>query len=462
MPRMTPRPDSGSFRDPSGHVVVESGRVLRWVNASYRPHYDAFHDSEASRLLRERRLLVGYREIEPVPEGAYRLLETEKIPFVSYPYEWSFGQLQAAALLTLDIQLLLLEHGFTLKDATPFNVQFLGTRPVFIDLLSFEVLEPGRPWQAYRQFCESFLAPLLLMAHVDLDLGRLLQIHLDGIPLALCSALLPLSAKVRPKTYLHLVLHARLGASQRTDREPKAPRPVDTASLAVIARQLRSLIAALEPRSDDSLWTEYYESHLNYTDEGIRHKKEVVETALNELRPHTVWDLGCNVGLFSRICAEAGAAVVAFDSDPSCVERLFRRLREEQEERILPLRLDLANPSPALGWDNRERRSLLDRGAADLVLALGLTHHLRLTHNVPFAMQADFLSRCGSHLLVEYVGPDDEMVKRLARHKESLLADYSEASFLAAFEGHFSLGRRVAVADSQRVLFLLAATPRRD
>lgn len=452
---MTPRPDSASFRDPSGCVIVEPDRVIRWVDESYREHYDAFHESPVSKRLREKGWLLDYREIEP-PEGVYRALESEKVPFVSYPYEWSFSQWKEAALLTLEIQSLLLEHDFVLKDATPFNVQFLGARPIFIDLLSFEVLEEGAPWGAYRQFCESFLAPLLLMAYVDLGLGALLRVHLDGVPLRLCSKLLPFRAKIRPLIYLHMVLHGRLGSSESVPSEEAGRRrSIGKASLQSIARQLRSVVAKLEPQGGDSLWSSYYEAHLNYTDEGFLHKKRVLEGVLDGIRPDVVWDFGCNTGVFSEMCADRGAYVVAFDSDPLCIEELYTSLRRDGGETILPLLVDLANPPAGLGWANRERKTLLDRGSADLTLALGLVHHLRLTHNVPFELQADLFSRCGSRLLVEFVPAEDEMTRTLARHKPGLLEGYTEERFLEAFEEFFEVEQRVRVTGSRRTLFLL-------
>lgn len=452
---MTARPDSASFRDPAGRVFVEDDRVIRRVDASYRLHYDAFHHAPVSRLLRDKGWLIDYREIDP-PEGAYRALESEKVPFVSYPYEWSFSQLRDAALLTLDIQALLLEHGFVLKDATPFNVQFYGSRPVFIDLLSFEVLEEGAPWAAYRQFCEAFLAPLLLMAHVDLGLGSLLQSHLEGVPLRLCSQLLPLTAKIRPLTFLHVVLHGRLGASQEiAGDERRRERSIGKPALQSITRQLRSIVERLRPRDRTSLWSSYYDAHLNYTEEGFRHKRRVLEGVLDATRPRTVWDLGCNTGVFSEVCADHGAYVVAFDSDPLCVEKLFTSLRREGVESILPLCLDLANPSAGVGWANRERKTVLERGSADLTLALGLVHHLRLTHNVPFELQAELFARCGSRLLVELVPAEDEMTRKLARHKQGLLEGYTEEGFLDAFRRFFEVEDRVRVTGSARTLYLL-------
>lgn len=452
---MTARQDSASFRDPSGRVIVESDRVVRWVDASYRKHYDAFYESPISRRLREKGWLLEAREIEP-PEGVYKALESEKIPFVSYPYEWSFSQWREAALLTLDMQLDLLEHDFVLKDATPFNVQFCGSRPVFIDLLSFEVLEKGAPWVAYRQFCETFLAPLLLMASVDPGLGSLLRVYLDGVPLSLCSKLLPLRVKLRPLTFVHVVLHGKLGSSQPAPSADGSPsRPIGKASLQSIARQLRSVVARLEPRGADSLWSSYYEAHLNYTEEAFVHKKKVLEGVLDSARPEVVWDLGCNTGVFSEICADRGAYVVAFDSDPLCIEALYTSLRRDGAEMILPLILDLANPSAGLGWANRERKPVLERGRADLTLALGLVHHLRFSHNVPFELQAELFSRCGDRLLVEFVPAEDEMTRKLSHRKPALLEGYTEERFVEAFGAYFDVEERVRLTGSTRTLFLL-------
>lgn len=458
---MTARADNASFRDPSGRVLVEEDRAVRWVADSYRPHYDAFHHSPLSRELRDRGWLLDYRELDEAPPGVYRVLESERIPFVSYPYEWPFSAFKAAALLTLDLQIALLQNGFVLKDATPFNVQFRGSRPVFIDLLSFEVLEEGRLWMAYRQFCEMFLAPLLLMARVDLRLSGMLRTHLDGVPLDLAAKLLPLSAKLRPGTWLHVVLHARLGRSDRGGEANEAGasrRRVTPASLQAMARQLRSMVEGLDAELPRSLWSDYYGSHLNYTEAGFRQKQDHLHALLRELRPATVWDLGSNTGVFSRICAEHGAYVVAFDSDPAVVEGFYRDLQDRGPQTVLPLWVDLTNPSPGIGWANRERGTLLDRATADLTLALGLIHHLRLTHNVPFEMQAEHLARCGRRLLVEWVPADDAMTRRLARNKKQLLGGYTEERFLEAFGRHFRIEPGVPIEGSGRKLFSMQAS----
>lgn len=460
-------PDSGSFRDPAGRVVIENGRIVRHVDASYARHYDAFHASPLSRRLRDRGWLIDYEEIDPGVDGPYKKLECERIPFVSYPYEWSFSQLKDAALLTLQIQTALLEKGFVLKDATPFNVQFRGTSPVFIDLLSFEVRREGDPWIAYRQFCESFLAPLLLMAHVDPAMADLLRTHLDGVPLSLCSKLLPLTVKIRPLIFLHVVLHSKMGRSRDVARpvdEAEAEagagsgREIGTESLLSIARQLSSVVRKIRPSSGRSFWSSYYESHLNYTEAAFEEKKERLEGVVERIRPETVWDLGSNLGVFSRICARFGARVVAFDSDPGCVDELYRRLRDESGESILPLRVDLANPSPGLGWANRERKTILERGPADLILALGLVHHLRLGHNVPFELQAELFARCGRWLLVEFVAAEDEMARLLGAHKPELLADHQEERFVDAFENVFRVEDTMPLGESRRKLFLMRST----
>jgi ribosomal protein L11 methylase PrmA len=447
----------GSFRDPSGFVFERDGTLYRQVDERYREHYDLLVSSGLYDALTARGALVAHAEapieLASAP-GAYKVLEPERIPFVSYPYEWCFGQLKAAALLTLEIARTALDHGMVLKDASAYNVQFTGAVPVFIDTLSFETYREGEPWIAYRQFCQHFLAPLALMSRVDVRLSGLLKSHLDGVPLDLASALLPGRTKLSFRYLTHIHLHAR---SQRAfaDRPVRA-REVRVGKLAVIGlvESLAKAVAALDWEPAGTEWADYYEN-TNYATESMGSKEALVASYVERAAPRTVWDLGANRGVFSRIASRAGAYTVAFDVDPAAVEKNFRRGATEKDRTVLPLVLDATNPSPALGWENDERSSLVARGPADAVLALALVHHLAIGNNVPLDRVASFLARLGRWLVVELVPKEDSQVERLLASREDVFPDYHREGFESAFGERFEIVDSSPVEGTARTLYLM-------
>ncbi|MHB0937283.1 MAG: class I SAM-dependent methyltransferase [Armatimonadota bacterium] len=455
----------GSFRDPSGFVFTRDGVLYRQVQARYAPQYRQLVDSGLAEALMRDGLLIPHRPADLAPEGDDGLLviQPERVPFISYPYEWSFSQLRDAALATLRIATAALDHDMVLKDASAYNIQFVGGKPMLIDTLSFERYQPGEPWVAYRQFCQHFLAPLALMSAVDVRLSQLFRVYLDGIPLDLAASLLPLRARMNPLLYMHLVLHARFqqkyagdAATQvrRPDAGPERRPAVGQTALRGMLDSLRSAVEARRLPARKGEWTEYY-TETNYTTAGLQHKEQLVEEYLAEAAPATVWDLGANDGHFSRLATKRGSDVVAFDGDPLVVEACYRRCVKDGEPRLLPLTMDLANPSPALGWAHTEREALLDRGPADLAMALALIHHLAISNNVPLPDIAAFLRRCGRRLIIEFVPREDSQVQRLLAAREDIFTHYTREGFEAAFTRYFAIRRVEPVHDSRRLLYLM-------
>jgi SAM-dependent methyltransferase len=449
--------DPGSYRDPSGFVYRRDGILYRQVDRSFGARWDAFLASGLHDRLVERGILVADRPVDlalAADASAHAVVRPEEIPFVSYPYEWTFGQLRDAALLTLDAQSVALAAGFTLRDASAYNVQFLRGRPILIDTLSFEPLEPGTPWVAYRQFCEHFLAPLALAAYRDVRALLLLRDHLDGIPLDLASRLLPARSRLRFGLLSHVHLHAR---AQRRFAESAGPaRRASMGDLrrAALIESLRGAVKGLAWKAAGTEWADYTE-RTNYTDEAASAKAASVGAMLDATGARVVWDLGANTGRFSQIAADGDRRVVAFDIDPAAAERHYRALRSRGEERTLPLVMDLANPSPGLGWANAERRSLADRADADVVLALALVHHLAIARNVPLAEIGRLFARLAPHAIVEFVPKEDSMVQRLLATREDVFPEYTLEGFRRAVGSAFEIVEEVPIAGSVRVLFRL-------
>ncbi|MFH0829378.1 MAG: SAM-dependent methyltransferase [Candidatus Kerfeldbacteria bacterium] len=446
-----------SYRDPSGFVFSHDGAIYRQVNSSYREHYDLFMQSGLYHELQKRGLLVSHTEVairSPQPSTLYKILKPERIPFVSYPYEWCFSELKDAALLTLEIQKTALRSSMSLKDASAFNVQFIGTRPVFIDTLSFERYREGKPWVAYRQFCEQFLGPLVLMSKRDARLGQLLRVFPDGIPVDLVSTLLPLKTWMAPSLLAHIHLHAKSQRRFSTTAASTPHRSIDKPILERLIATLQSTVKGLSWEPQKTTWTSYYEL-TNYTDRGMEHKKKVVESFMNKLSPKTVWDLGANTGTFSDIAASKKISTIAFDNDICTVELLFRRCTERKDANTLPLILDLTNPSPPVGFANRERMTLEERGPADMVLALALVHHLAIGKNVPLSSLASYFSRIGKSLIIEFVPKSDSQVQAMLSNRDDIFDDYDEESFKREFSRHFTIRSSEQVADSSRIIYLM-------
>jgi hypothetical protein len=388
--------------------------------------------------------------------GAVAVIRPRELPLISYPYEWSFSQLREAALLTLELQRRALSVGMRLKDASAYNVQFDAGRPILIDTLSFEAGDPAEPWPAYRQFCEHFLAPLALIAYRDPRCGLMLRDFIDGIPVGYASKLLPMRSRLRPGLLAHLHLH---GAAQRRSQAAapttrhRQPRRMTQTGQEAILDNLRRTVEGLH-WSPGGHWVQYG-IETSYTAAGATSKRAIVERMLAATGGRLVWDLGANVGTYSTIAAGAGRQVIAFDQDASSVEHHWRTLTAEARASVLPLVMDLTNPSPALGWALEERRSLIQRGPADVLLALALVHHLAIGNNVPLERVADLLSRLGRWAIVEFVPKDDPMAQHLLSARRDVFPDYTIDGLRAAVGGRFRVVEEAPIQDSLRTLFLL-------
>ncbi len=351
----------------------------------------------------------------------------------------------------------------TLKDASAYNVQRYQGRPTLIDTLSFEVYQPGRPWIAYRQFCEHFLAPLALASRTDVRLSQLARIYIDGVPLNLASRLLPWRTRWSLSLGLHIHVHARrqLNLARRSPANADAgDARLTRRQLDVLLSSLESTIAGLRYKASDSQWSDYYVADHNYGAAGLEHKENLVRQLIASVRPHTVWDLGANDGRFSRIALDTGAiTVAAWDNDPACVERNYCQAIQRGEANLHPLLLDLANPTPGIGWANTERLGFAERGPVDLALALGLVHHLAIGNHVPLAHVAEFLSRLANWLLIEWVPKEDSQAQRMIGDRHDQFIDYGQPQFEAAFRRRFRKVRTEPIEGTQRTLYLLEKLP---
>lgn len=449
---------SGSFRDPSGFVFSHNETIYRAVTEIYRPHYDHLMGSGLYEKLALERLLIPHEEVSPPSgeaAGYYRILRPVPVPFISYPYEWCFPQLRDAALAVLRIQSIALDHGMTLKDATSFNVQFVRGSPCLIDTLSFEVYREGKPWSAYRQFVEHFLVPLALASMQTPAWIQFLRVHPSGIPVGTAHAILPFRTWLKFGLLVHIHLQAlAIGLTRRgVLKDGASRRSFGKSSFYGLIDSLERAVKSLKPPRPSTGWSRYYRTGAG--PEYVEAKKQLTIQFLNAAGAGTIWDIGANDGSISRLAAGSGARVVSLDSDHACVADNYCSVRAAGLENVLPLWVDITNPTPSVGWNGTERFSLLDRSPADAVLALALVHHLAIGNNVPLDRIAVFFRRICKFLIIEFVPKTDIHVKELLSTREDIFPGYNQESFERAFDRHFSTLQSAEVARSGRTMYLL-------
>ena len=458
---MTTQLNSGqlpaSFRDPSGFLFSRGGVLYRQINRMYEREYIRLIESGLYEKLIKAKLLIPHVEVDQSPAAsatAYKVIQPERVPFISYPYEWSFSQLKDAALATLSIQRRALKADMSLKDASAYNIQFVRGKPTLIDTLSFEAYKEGQPWIAYRQFCQHFLAPLALMALKDVRLNQLLRVYIDGVPLDLASGLLPSKSRLNFGLLTHIHLHASAQKRYASEEIKSHGGAMGKQAMIGLIDNLQATIKKLTWSPHGTEWGNYYDI-TNYSDAAFEHKKGLVREWANRVKPALVWDLGANTGVFSRVVGEIGFNVISFDVDSAAVEQNYLQVKKEKAENILPLLLDLTNPSPAIGWANRERESFGSRGPADLVLALAMIHHLAISNNVPLPQLVEFFANTGRWLVIEFVPKSDSQVKKLLASREDIFPNYTKDGFEFAFKETFIIHEVVNVSESERILYLM-------
>lgn len=457
-----PKRLAASFRDPSGFLFRDDDRLFRQVNKIYKNDYDLLMSSGLYERLTKKGWLITHREVENSPtnsEKIYKIIEPYELRFISYPYEWCFSQLKDAALLTLNIQKEAIKSGLCLKDASAYNIQFQNGKPVLIDTLSFSRYIEGQPWFAYRQFCMHFLAPLALMRHKDIRLGRLSMLYIDGIPLDLTNRLLPAKAKFIPGLLAHIYLHAH--SQKRYSRSARVMRvKVSKTGMIGLIESLEKAVQKLawNPRGTD--WIDYYRN-TNYEEPAFNLKKQIVRELVEKLKPGIIWDFGANTGVFSRLVQEVhglhDCMVISSDSDPGAVEVNYLECKRQGAKQVYPLIIDLTNPSPAIGWNNNERQSFYQRGPVDLIIALALIHHLVISNNVPLDDIARLFATLGKNLIVEFVPKEDSQVQQLLASREDIYDNYTLPGFFDAFTRFFKLERQIPIQGTARIIFLFSS-----
>jgi len=451
-----PKPLPSSYRDHSGFVFEKDGVIYRQVNQVFKNDFEKFIQSGCYEKLANKDFVVKHQQLNTNLTGSpdwFTTLAPEKISYITYPYEWSFDMLKDAALLTLSLVKEGLPSGLILKDATPFNIQWQKGKPVLIDTLSFEIYDPSQPWIAYRQFCECFLAPLILMHHSGEPLQKMLMIYPDGIPLRLVKKLLPWKTKFSLHSYLHIHLHAKI--AERNPGTAKKNTAFTETKLKNLVTSLEILVNSLQWKGRKTTWEDYYREASGR--EGyLEKKKEIIKKWLSETGPYrSILDLGGNTGEFSKDLISGHPSILVADFDHSAINNLYKSCKKNKSTHILPLVFDVANPSPAIGVNNEEREIFQKRIHTDIVFALALIHHLAIGKNIPFTSIAKFLSQISNSLLIEFVPKTDEKVEVMLALKKDIYSNYTEDFFEKDFQQYYSIKKKEEIGNTGRKLYLM-------
>jgi ribosomal protein L11 methylase PrmA len=437
-----------SFKDPAAKVFSvedDDEYIYRELSLGYFTHYHHFKSSGLAEELVKKNLLVSFEESQSADTI---ILKAKKIRFVSYPYEWSFNQWKDAALLTLKVQYQALKHGMILKDATPFNVVFDGCKPLFVDISSFEIYKAGEPWKAFKQFSENFYLPILLLKYFDATGNHVYQNNIAGIPLSSGLKMLPAKAYFNFNTLLYLVLPRSIRDNTKANKKEAGSKSVNQKSLMQFSEQLFSNIDKLKQSKVQTKWNDYYDRNVG---ESYRAEKEsvIVDWISNCYQNKVLIDFGCNTGNFSRLAAKQVGSIIAFDEDMRSVDELYNSCKENKLHNIFSFTASISQPTPAVGWNNKERSSLQSRTKGDVGMALALIHHLAITNHINFAMMAGFFSSSCKELIIEFVPKEDDKVQLLLANREDIFDWYSENNFVAAFEEKFILTKQHRFSNSR-------------
>lgn len=460
--------NAGSYRDPAGYVYEHRGRVLRTIREPARLDYETVRDKGILASAVEAGFLIDSDEIERSEwstafDDAVYVVEHPRIPFISYPYEWSFGALKAAALHHLDFQLHLMSQGAVLSDASAYNIQFKGPQPVFIDLLSVRPYREGEFWIGHRQFCEQFLNPLLLRSTLGIAYNGWYRGNLEGIPTSDLARTLPFSSYFSWNILSQVILQAKLQAKVTNEpmqaiTEARKSRTLRRSAYEGILHQLRNWIAKLYPAdTGKTIWGNYSKDNI-YSNSEAEEKRQFVAEFASKVRPKIMIDMGCNTGDYSVAALEAGASyVIGFDFDQHALDFAFSRSIDEKRN-FLPLWLDASNPSPDQGWGQTERMGFGKRAQADGLIALAFEHHLAIAKNVPLPQVLDWLVSMAPQGVIEFVPKDDQTIQMMLALREDIFEDYDLDIFIEQLTQRVHIVKQQKISQSGRTLFFYDST----
>lgn len=451
-------PHQASFRDPSGYMFYDGDVLRRAINPIYFRQYNALKDSGFFKTLIKNKLLIPHTQTTVSDQQI--VITPEPIAFITNPYEWSFEQYKHAALHTLKVHKYALSKGFILKDASAYNVTFHKGSPVFIDTLSFDFYEKDTPWRAYKQFITHFFGPLVLASYHGTEIFKMLQTHIDGIPVKLIASLLPGKSKLSSTIYTNIHLLAKM---ERTHSEDyKAETKIAKLSIKAQNNIIDNLFDFIKKLSikEETEWGNYYDK-TNYNDAAFQGKKTLIEDWVTALNPQRLIDIGGNDGTFARTVVTKVPHVIVTDIDSNAVGYNYKQIQQNKETNMLAFVCDVLQPAPGIGLNNSERNSLVERlqdYSPDVTMALALIHHITLSGNVPFDRSAQFFAAFSKHLILEFPTREDSWVSSLLVRKREFMNHfdfYNQEAFEDGYKHYFDIQKKETVPGTKRVLYLL-------
>jgi len=452
--------EKSSFRDPSGYIFYENEKVYRAISKSFKLHFEKAKNDLIYDDLIKKKQLIPHKEqsvnlFDDLRTDIYKVIEHQKINFISYPYEWSFSQFKLAASLTLEIQLYLLERDYMLKDATPYNIQFIENSPIFIDTLSIEKIQTkDYTWKAFKQFSEMFLMPLILMSKFDLLSNRLLETNINGIDHNLFFKTLPFIKRFYPGIFTNIYLPYLIQKKyNNSTKEIKSGRFLPKKNAVILTKNLLSVVDSIRIKKAETEWAEYYEEVEIEKPDYLKNKIKVLENFIQNIKLDHVWDLGSNDGVFSSIFSHTSKGVFSIDIDPLAVEKNF--LKNKNSKKIFPLRIDFTSPSSSIGWLNQERKNIFERlPKPNMILALAIIHHF-INSNISIERIFDLFKMTKKFLVVEYIPIDDPKAIAIfsSRGPEFKYPSINEFEKLAELD--FKILKKLKLEPTNRVLFFL-------
>ena len=452
--------ESGSFRDPAGTIFYINDRIFRRIN---KIGLDRVIFLEKEKILDEsikKNYLIQTKILNDDEKHKLNLnlsdfiLEHKKIPYISYPYEWSFSQLKTAAIFHLDFNLFLLDLGATLVDASAFNIQFIGSKPIFIDALSIEKYINGEPWKGHKQFCENFLNPLILKSKKGIKFNNWFKGNLEGIETDDLDKLLTLFDKFSYNIFIHVYLLNKLDQKYKSKKSLNqlTKKVYSKKNLILILKQLKKFISELEDYKSITIWDDYSKNN-SYTEIEENNKKEVVEKFIKKNNFNLVADLGCNDGKYSELSLNNGSkSIIGFDFDINAIDKAYKKALNKNLN-FLPLYFDASNPSGNIGWDEKERKSFKNRAKFDAILALAFEHHLAIAKNIPLNQVIDWLVSLAPTGLIEFVPKNDLTVIKMLELKGDIFPNYTIQNFENKLSIKTQILSKTKVSESGRTIY---------
>ncbi|MCX6299879.1 MAG: hypothetical protein NTY72_12400 [Bacteroidetes bacterium] len=453
------RPNNISYRDYAARVVKKEDGFYRYIFLEYKAEYEHLMQSGLYEELIQKELLIEHKEIQIEIDDpkVYKLLYPTQIAFQSYPFEWSYKQWIKAILAYLKINHIALKYGMILKDATPYNIYLTEGKAVMFDTSSFMFFKKNDNWIAYRQFCETFLSPIVLMHYNGAEWSKLTIAELRGLHLNFVSKQLPLKSWFNLTTLINIHLHSRYyGKINTTKNELKKNKGFTVEKLKSLHQMIfKTITNWVEPYLYANKWADYYENDIE-SEEYLEDKETTIRKWLETTKPKSVIDLGANTGKFSFIAAEYAELVIALEADDNCVDKIEKCIVENKINNIVAIIGNLTEPSPTLGLLNNETESIYFRANSEMALALAITHHLYITNKMCFDQIAAILNKfCSKYLIVEFIEIDDKRVQKLLENNHTNQKDYTESNFIKSFGSYFKILEIKKIHNSNRSIILM-------